>query len=102
MDPKLLKQHCQGEAKKSTIVNKTCDESRKNVVYFDKLSYLTKICLMYNCAKRSLRPWDSQNWVFRVFVRSFVRPCQISMIFIEKKVGGKQMPPSSEILKHLF
>ena len=28
----------------------------------------------YFCAKRSLRPWDSQNWVFRVFVRSFVRP----------------------------
>ena len=27
-----------------------------------------------DCAKRSLRPWDSQNWVFRVFVRSFVRP----------------------------
>ena len=40
--------------------------------------------------------------VCRSFVRSFVRSCQISMIFTEKKVGGKQMPPSSEVLKHRF
>ncbi len=38
----------------------------------------------------------------RPFVRSFVRSCQILMIFTEKKVGGSQMPPSSEVLKHRF
>ena len=58
------------------------------------------------CAKRSLRPWDSQNWVFRVFVRPFVRPSvrpsAIFEIFIEKNIGGTQMPPSSEVLKSRF
>ena len=38
---------------------------------------------------RSLRPWDSQNWVFRVsFVRSSVRSSvQFEWFFIEKNIG---------------
>ena len=57
---------------------------------------------IYNCAKRSLRPWDSQNWVFRVSVRSSVRPSGFFWFFIEKNIGGNQMPPSSEVLKSRF
>ena len=35
-------------------------------------------------------------------VCSFVRPSGISGIFVEKNIGGKQMPPSSDVLKYRF
>ena len=57
----------------------------------------------FYCAKRSLRPWDSQNWVFRVSVRSSVRSfVSILSDFYQKKYGGSQMPLNSEVLKHRF
>ena len=61
-----------------------------------------------NCAKRSLRPSGSQNKMFRVSVRSFVRPSvrpfgvRIFGDFCEADMRGGHMPLNGEVLKHRF
>ena len=56
------------------------------------------------CAKRSLRPSGSQNKMFRVSVRSFVRSFGVRIFgdFCEADMRGGHMPLNGEVLKHRF
>ena len=56
------------------------------------------------CAKRSLRPCEGSNRVFRVSVRSSVRPFGVRKIitFCEAYMRGSQVPENSGVLKTRF
>ena len=60
---------------------------------------LARISKFSDCAKRSLRPSGSQNKVFRVSVRSFVRKV---ITFCEEDMRGDHVPLDLGVLNDRF